>query len=453
MDSIVDDVNRTFKDILFELDSPPGPALEEKRRFEEGLRSERCLMGDGVLPSSLKPCFVTRRRMERAGRVVEALTDALEKVVNLYFEDPSFRDRFELGPGEEELVALDPGFPGRAMVFARADGFLAGEEMHFVAFHCDSPGGAYYTDVQTGLLAETEPVRQLQARFSLDHEPLVPRVLETLLDRYEAWGGARANPAIAVVGDGAAPNASEFALFGEYFGRQGLSGFFCQPWELAYDGNVLSHRDRPVNILYRRGAIADIARNPEGARPLVEAARDGNVCMVNPFRSKLGDNKNLLGLLTDERVAPLLSEEQKGLVARHVPWTRVLAEGSTEYQGLQVDLLEFVAGNREKFVIKPNGPLGRRDVLIGREADTRDWYDALEGWRKQQLVVQEYVPVPREDFPAFEPDLGFAEKNVGHSFFVFDGRCAGGFARISARSVIDVADGGELAPLMVVDEE
>jgi glutathionylspermidine synthase len=326
------------------------------------------------------------------------------------------------------------------------------DSLKFLEFNCDSPGGAYFTDIQTGLLAETAPMNALMQKYSFTHEPLVPRVLETLLGKYDEWGGARTNPTIAVVGNAAVTNVREFMLFGEYFERQGFNGFFTEPWDLEYDGNVLSHKGKPINIIYRRGVIDDLSKNVDRTKPLKAAIQDGNICVINPLRAKLGDNKNLLHLLSDDRMQEVLDDRQREYVRKHIPWTRVLREGSASYQGLTVDLFEYVSGNRDNFVIKPNSEYGGKGVVVGREADTKTWYETLEKSTSQRMVVQEYVPVPEEEYPVLEPDLHFEKKKVNHNFFVFDGSYVGGFARISDSTVINVSKGGGLVPFMVVED-
>ncbi len=453
MTDLIQALNREFKDILFEIDSPPGPAREEMRKLEDGLAKERCLAQGKPLPTSLKPCFVPRSRIEYVEEVVVSLMDALEKVIDLYFGTEEHRALFEVGDAEKELLAAERAFPGRSVVFSRADTFMEGDSLKFLEFNCESPGGAYFTDVQVGFLAETEPIRLMQRKYPFSHEPLVPQVLETLLARYEEWGGARANPTIAVIGDPSSPMASELVLFGEYFNRQGFSGFNAAPSELEYDGNVLSRGGVPINIIYRRFAVSDLVADAAGTAALRAAVLDGNVCMVNPLRAGLGDSKSILGLLSDERVASVLDDKQREFIAKHIPWTRVLKEGRTTHLGLAVDLLEYVSANREKFVIKPARDHGGRGVVIGREAESKAWYSAIEKWKERTMVVQEYVPVPRDDYPVFSPDLGFEMKSVNHNFFVFDGEYAGGFARISGSSVINVSAGGGLVPFMIVEDD
>ncbi len=278
-------------------------------------------------------------------------------------------------------------------------------------------------------------------------------MLDALRKKYGEWGGGRANPTIAVVGDGGVFNAAESALFGEYFNREGFNGFPAGFEDLEYDGHVLYGKGVPVNIVYRHGAASGPALQRGGGAALVRAMRDGDVCAVNPLRARLGDLKSLLSLLTDDRISAVLDEKQKEYVRLHVPWTRVLREGSTTYQGFVIDLLEFVSANREKFVIKPDGGFGGSGVVIGREAGTKEWYSAIEARNETKMVVQEYVPVPQEEFPVFSPELGFAVKKVNHNFLVFDGEFAGGFARISDSSVINVSAGGGIVPFMTVEDD
>jgi hypothetical protein len=66
--------------------------------------------------------------------------------------------------------------------------------------------------------------------------------------------------------------------------------------------------------------------------------------------------------------------------------------------------------------------------------------------------MQEYVEIPEEDFPVFEQDLRFEPRKVNLNPYLFGGRYAGSFVRLSTKSVINVSVGGGMAPAFVLPE-
>ena len=57
----------------------------------------------------------------------------------------------------------------------------------------------------------------------------------------------------------------------------------------------------------------------------------------------------------------------------HVPWTRVVAERSTEFDGKKIDLLPWIADNREQLVLKPNDDYGGRGIVLGWTVSAEKW--------------------------------------------------------------------------------
>jgi hypothetical protein len=136
--------------------------------------------------------------------------------------------------------------------------------------------------------------------------------------------------------------------------------------------------------------------------------------------------------------------ETRGLVERHCPWTRVLAPGSTTYEGAEVDLIKLILGSRERFVLKPPDACGGLDVSIGADVTGPAWEDAVGlalregGWVVQERVAVQPMlrPGPREP----EPYL------VVWGVFSFGSRCGGVFPRLMPAGrggVINVSRGAE----------
>ena len=129
-------------------------------------------------------------------------------------------------------------------------------------------------------------------------------------------------------------------------------------------------------------------------------------------------------------------------------WLHVIdLDGS--FDGKPVNLLDFLRENRAGMVLKPVGLFGGKNVAIGHEMSDREWQEALETAVKERYVAQEYIPIPEISLPVYDQNgLRFENKKVNINFFAFNGVYAGGMARVSDSSIINISAGGGLIPLM-----
>jgi len=450
MDSLIKEVNKDFMDFIKKCDDPPGSLASEFKEMQSKMASKRCLAGDKVLPTFIKPIFFTRKQIDYFRGIVNVLLTCQDKLINLYFESAEHRDLFELTETEKPLVEIKSGLE-KWIYFSRLDSIMTEDRLMFLEFNCDSPGGAYYADIQTECLLEISVMRELAKKYRFRVERYRPKVFETLMTAWRQFGG-KGKPSIAVMGNPNVTNVEEFRLFAEYFGEKGYDSFFTDPWSLEYDGKKLTKEGRKIDLIYRRGILADYSKHVEETGPVIDAYKDGKVCFVNPLGSKLGDNKNLLSILTDERMKSLFSKRELEVIARHIPWTRMVREAKTTYRGREVDLIPHIRRNKDNFVLKPNSEYGGKGVIIGIETDRKEWERAVEESLSRPMVVQEYVPIPEDVFPIFDPDLDFKTKKININFLTFGGEFGGGFARTSDSLVINVSRGGALATFIVIDE-
>lgn len=449
MDLFIKSINDRYRDLCYELNVPEGKLLREFETLNQTLMDRRCIAKGKVLPIFVKPYFITKKQVERFQSTVDTVLACQEKVINLYFDDYKYRHVFELTENEKPLVTINHGLK-RHIFFSRLDAILTPTSFKFLEFNCDSPGGAYYTDIQSELLLDFSVLRELSKEFVFDIKPYRPMVLDTLLQAWEQFGGKNA-PNIAVMGNPDVANVEEFKLFAEYFQERGYTSFFTDPWSLDYDGDVLRSNGRKIDLIYRRGVLADYSRDPDKAQAVIKAYKDGKVCFANPLSSKLGDNKNLMSVLTDERTSFLFNLKELKVLRQHLPWTRMLREGKTIYNNHEIDLIPYIAKNKDDFVIKPNSEFGGKGVIIGRDVTESEWERGVEGRIREPLVVQEYVPIPTEEFPIFNDSVTFATKKINVNFLTYAGQYGGGFCRVSDSSVINISAGGALVVLFIVD--
>ncbi|MBN1550668.1 hypothetical protein JW979_04330, partial [bacterium] len=302
-------------------------------------------------------------------------------------------------------------------------------------------------------LNKMEVYKEFGKKHSLIYDPYRPRVLKTLKAAWKDHGKA-GKPSIAVMGNPDVANVEEFKLFAEMFQEEGYESIFTDPWSCEYDGDALTKNGQKIDLIYRRGILADYSKYSEEAKPVVTAYEDGNVVIVNPFSSKLGDNKNLLEVMTNEHTEWLFTPEERVVLNNHLPWTRIVKERKTMYMGDEIDMIPYIRRNRRLFVLKPNAEYGGKGVIIGRDTDLSGWDDALANALKSPYVVQEYVKIPEKEFPVVKDgELHWEPKKINVNFFTFNGKFGGGFCRTSDSSIINISAGGALVSFCVVNPD
>ena len=126
------------------------------------------------------------------------------------------------------------------------------------------------------------------------------------------------------------------------------------------------------------------------------AAAGGSPLVIGPDTCRLLSNKSVLAVLSEGTVP--LSADERAFVARHVPWTRLLREGTVCYDGRDLGVTELTERYRERLVLKPAGGFGGQQVVMGFRTGPQEWRahvrDALS---RGDCVVQEIVePDPLE---------------------------------------------------------
>jgi uncharacterized circularly permuted ATP-grasp superfamily protein len=121
------------------------------------------------------------------------------------------------------------------------------------------------------------------------------------------------------------------------------------------------------------------------------------------------------------------------------------------YGNWTIDLLSFVADNRERLVLKPASDYGGHAVALGMETPPDRWERIIaEHAERTDFIVQEYVPVPEEMFPVIEDGhVQMRLKRFNINPFGIGGRYAGSITRISDRAVVNVSAGGGLLPSVI----
>lgn len=446
----LEDAIKTYHDLLTE-----EMAAETQGQLDDQLRRRGLFFGERPLCTVLRPRFLTPDEFGFLRRAIRPLLSGFQKISERAVEDDEFRQQFGLYDWEEQLVQVDPGYANHTPL-TRLDSFFvtSNNELRFTEYNAEVPAASAYNDVLNdvfyGLPAMGAFVREYMVR------PLPTRhsVMHVLLDMYKEWGG-QGRPNIAILDWVDVPTQSEFELFTQYFGSQGLESRIIDPREVVYENGRLMAGDYHINLIYKRVLITELIEQCGIDGPIVRAVADGAVCMVNPWRCKMLYKKLSLAVLSDEKNADMFNEDELRAIKAHIPWTRRVEERHTTYGGLPVDLVPFMHKYQQQLVLKPNDDYGGRGIVLGWQTNTSGWEKAVQEALLTPHIVQERVVIPEEPYPSFvNGELKIYNRMLDTAPFIFYGGYVDGcLTRLSTDPLLNVsAGGGSTVPTFVVEK-
>jgi uncharacterized circularly permuted ATP-grasp superfamily protein len=444
---VIDHVNNLKLQYLVELSKLGDGCAGLERHVAEWLHDHDVVFNGATIPFVLMPHFISAGQLRRVRHSVDRLCRVLDRFCDAYPHDEALRDELALSPEEDSLIRIEPGYP-RPMRICRLDAFLHGYDVKFLEFNADSPAGIGYTDILFEGLRASIDLPRVRQEFDTAYRPMLPELIATLLDAYASvrHDDLPETPRLALIDAPGSPAVPEFRIVCAAARKLGIDAIHATLQDLTYDGSTLHVDGEPVHLVYRRALLEDLDQ-----ADLVAAARDGRVCIVNPFRARVANNKKLFALFQDPRFAHLVEGDELEVIEKTIPWTRILRPGRVTYGAWTIDLLSFVADNRERLVLKPASSYGGRNVSLGMETAQERWEEIIAAHAdRADFIVQEYVPVPEEMFPTIEDGhVQMRLKRFNINPFGIGGRHAGSITRISDRAVINVSAGGGLLPSVI----
>jgi len=279
-------------------------------------------------------------------------------------------------------------------------------------------------------------------------------VTGALLDAWREFSGTRQAPRIAILDWLDVPTRREFELFQEHFRSIGIECVIEDPRQCELRNGKLMVAGKPADLIYKRVLISELIAQCGIESDVVRAVRERAVCMVNPFRCKILHKKASLAVLSDESNASLFDAEELEAIHRCIPWTRVVRERRSTYDGKSIDLVPYVLEHREQLVLKPNDEYGGTGIVLGWTVDDSTWRDAVRHALSEPYIVQQKVRIPKEPYPSWENGgLSVYDRMLDTAPFVTNGDYIEGFlSRLSTADLLNVtAGGGSTVPTYVVE--
>jgi hypothetical protein len=432
------------------LEEEPAAAREQAEWLREAFVREGVTFGGLPMPSFIRPHFVRRHEWQALRAAGVRVMETAARVARNVFEGDTGRLCAFLGTpeAEAEWLQVDPGAPD--VVLSRLDAFLTPDGPRFIEINSDAPAGFGYGDRMARLVSQLRVFQAFARETPVSYQPSDDGLVRAVAARWRETGGT-GRPRIAIVDWADVKTRADQEILREAFAARGFDSFLADPREMDVRGGRLHAPSGPVDLVYRRAVLSELVAKTDEVRAFLGAYRHHLCPFVNSLRCRLSEDKAFFAILTDEAYAHLMSEEERALVARTLPWTRRVEERRTLCDGARVDLVPFVLEHRESLVLKPAHDYGGRSVFLGSETPPAEWENAVRAALAAPWVVQRRVPIPEEPFPVFEGGaLSFVSLKVNANPFYVLGEAVGAVTRASRSSVINVSAGGGSAPTFVV---
>jgi hypothetical protein len=434
------------------------PVLKKSPNFAKAflgkLRTSKLTFGRRVHCPFLRPFFLSPAEEVRVRRVSETIATVAERVTAMALRDDALFRQFHLRPEEERLARMTTGY-GPASTASRLDAFLLPDSLMFTEYNGESPAGAGYSETLSEIFRNTPVMQDFEKHFEVHSYPLSAKLLDALVQTYVDWGGTTHKPQMAIVDWKEVPTWSEFEILKERFEKMGIPVVLADPRELDFDGKRLSAKGKTIDLLYRRVLINDIIAKPKECAALVKGYEAGTTCVANNFRCKIPHVKAFFAVLTDGKNASLFSSDEREIIDRHIPWTRVVEDVRSDYYGDPIELLKYIRKYRKNLVLKPSDEYGGKGVTLGWKLTAKKWEAAIEhALSSGKLaedgcwIVQEKIPMRREPFPTIVSagKVDFQKMLVDFAPYLFRGRLAGFLTRLSSTDLANVTSGGGQIP-------
>lgn len=394
------------------------------------------------LPTLFQPMVLTRDTFSGLREDAEQMSSILSKVSDLYVNYEEVRQFFNFPEILQQWIEIDPGYD-MAIPISRYDAFQTGTKLRFCEFNTDGTSGMTEIYTLDNAFLQTQSGKNLAKKCCLEGLDLIGPLLDTILTNYKSFGG-KGIPNVAIMDFSESATMTEFEILkNEFFARK-VPADICDPRELRFSGGRLWHNNFKIDVIYRRAVTDEMFTQRDKIGDLLQAYKEGAVCMVGPLRSQIAHSKLIFPFLCADFSERYFSDQEKQYVRSHIPWTSRLTD----------DIAGTIIGDQDKYYLKPHDSYGSKGVYFGEDYSSDEWEKIVRKIieSNDNYLVQESISIPQGEF-LIDAEGGTNTFNIQLSPFVFNGRLSGFYTRISDINIITTNKGARLLPLFCCGKE
>ncbi|MCF6463505.1 circularly permuted type 2 ATP-grasp protein [Clostridium sp. Cult1] len=395
------------------------------------------------IPFLYQPMFVTEEDIETFNIIGKTLISIANKVTKKYLESPKYRKKFKYPKLLEELILVDPGYDINIPI-GRFDLFYGGKDrFKFIEVNTDGTSGMNEDNIFSNILLETKSMETMKEKYNISYFELINSWVDESLKIYSEFNKKVDKPNIAIVDFTETGITAEFETFKNAYIAKGYNAIIADPRDLRYKDGKLYYENMRIDLIYRRIVTVEFIEKAEEISDLIEAYKDGVVCVIGSLRSQIMHNKIIFKILHDKETLSFLSEEERQLVKNHIP--------ITEEFGGDERIFEKVLKNKDQYIIKPIDSFASQGVNAGRDFSYEKWEEVLTKCWNKDYLFQEFIDPYTRPFVQFEDgELKVRDFKLNIGVYMYNGRFAGVYTRISRENIIFGREGYFSIPSMLI---
>jgi hypothetical protein len=433
--------------------------------------------GDVDIPVTLTPEVVEASAIEQraadAADIVLGVIRTVRAVLSQGFDTPRAKMLFgHFSPFE--LRCLSDWRQSEDVTIARVDWFIEASGAHrALELNATIPAMEAYSDAAARAWIETVGAEAGLSKAAI--EALIQlngSNAEELRRSIVAHGkfDSDARPSIAILHRDNDPQLRELEALTRHFRSAGHVVALATPAQVSLDAEgralVEGIPGGTPDILYRH---IFARRIPEGSALERIALGQSRARLQNPVNGQhevKGVLAELSRIISEEDGAGLdLTATQRERLSRVIPWTRLFARGACVGPDGHAadDLVQLVADQPARFVLKRSWDYGGKSVLLGPDIVAAEGH---EGWRQRvdaalaegpgAYVVQTLIASPRKRHLVVGPEGSTQWEDVFVDASTYSATGSrdvpgGGVARFARTGIVNIVGGGGVAPLIRMD--
>jgi hypothetical protein len=389
----------------------------------------------------LRPLMIDEATYAATRASLAPVMRAFSRATDRLAADEQLRRALGIPAYLEPLLELDRA-TGKPTCLGRFDGIMSDTgELALIEFNSEPQSVPFQYELERSF-DQLPIVAEFARKFRVRTVDLYEQMYATLAER----GRDGRLPCVAILDKALWKSQRRAGTFRPlmYSSARGCPVLYVEPEELDYRDGKLTASGIQIDIVAFVNWELVINARKRLVKVMKAVAERAVEVFAGLSRGLLASYKAVFELLSSPEYRDMFSQEEAAALARHVPWTRMLRERETDHEGTAVDLLPFVAANRERLVIKPSGGGGGGNIVIGRDTGGQAWAQAIQRGVSQHWIVQELAIAERQRFPVVDLHGRIEQHELACEYtpYVWNAaRIEGVLCRVVAGSVIhDLGD-------------
>lgn len=406
-----------------------------------------------------EPAMLTETDFTADQAVSSAVLATLAACGQQVLADRALQDRYIPGwldtVPDADLFSIPAGYPD-PIVFGRLDGVRTADGLQVLEFNGGLPGGVFDSDVSAALMSQTDIASAFASQFPFRTTTAGQAVLDVMVKTWHEFGGSGLPfTVVALPRELTAVASRAITYLCDLAAARGIEIHVADPGDVGYSQGRARLDGQPVDVLVRAFFTPMLEYLGDRLDGIKAALRAGSLCMITSLQSGLFGVKSLFAMATDPAVDIDVTPEQLSLARAHLPWTRLVAPGrSTDPGGSAIDLLDYLASNREHSVIKPTDGYGGSGVELGWTHTPESWAAVIDRAAAGGHVAQQRVPIATEEYSVLEEGFPLRSFNGDVDPLMCGTTMAGYAMRLAPEGswITNVSGGASGAPVFILED-